>query len=371
MAIRKAERRKARLRLALTGVSGSGKTWSALTLARGLGGKIGMIDTEAGSSELYAPSFDFDVLDIAAPFACRKYIEAIREFEKAGYDGPPEKEEPDEPEESEEVEVEEESSDEVTDEVTDEAEEVEYEGKAYKLPKELKDALLRQQDYTRKTQEVAEKRRSIEEQAASVEFRQKFQEAHFAKAVEAQSLQSQLQQYSQVNWAELAESNPSQYLQLDRQHRQLQDAYGRINADIQQLGQQFAQKTQQDKNRLRAKCIEELRKDFKDFGPELLKSLDETGKSFGFSGEELSEIADPRMIRVLHAAWQFNKLRAGKSIVEKKVSEARPVQAKGARSANTVHVNAQVKDARDRLKKTGKASDAESYLAARFAKSMR
>lgn len=295
-------------------------------------------------------------------------------FEKAGYDGPPEKEEPDEPDDSQEVEASEEESSEsseVTDEVTDDAEEVEYEGKAYKLPKELKDALLRQQDYTRKTQEVAEKRRAIEEQSASVEFREKFQQAHFAKAVEAQSLQSQLQQYSQVNWAELAESNPSQYLQLDRQHRQLQEAYGRINADIQQLGNQFVQKIQQDKQKAQARCIEELRRDFKDFGPELLKNLDETGKSFGFSGEELSEIADPRMIRVLHAAWQFNRLQSGKSLVDKKVSEARPVQAKGARSANTSHVNAQLKDARDRLKKTGKASDAESFLAARFAKAMR
>jgi hypothetical protein len=305
-------------------------------------------------------------------------------FEKAGYGGT-QREEPDEPEaqarddgDSEQdaqaqSDAEEDLSDDSTDPEAskDDAEEVEYEGKAYKLPKELKDALLRQQDYTRKTQEVAEKRRSIEEQAASVEFRQKFQEAHFAKAVEAQSLHSQLQQYSQVNWAELAESNPSQYLQLDRQHRQLQEAFGRINADIQQLGNQFAQKMQQDKQKAQARCIEELRRDFKDFGPELLKNLDETGKSFGFSGEELSEIADPRMIRVLHAAWQFNKLQSGKSLVEKKVSEARPVQAKGARSANTSHANAQIKEVRARLKTSGRPADAEALLAARFAKQMR
>jgi hypothetical protein len=304
-------------------------------------------------------------------------------FEKAGYGGAP-KEKPEEPEQTQEDDEpsddaqaqadDGEDSTESPDDTTEaeyEAEEVEYEGKAYKLPKELKDALLRQQDYTRKTQEVAEKRRAIEDQAASVEFRQKFQETHFVKAVEAQSLQSQLQQYSQVNWAELAESNPSQYLQLDRQHRQLQEAANRVNADIQQLGQQFAQKMQQDKQKAQARCIEELRRDFKDFGPELLKSLDDTGKSLGFSGEELADISDPRMIRALHKVWQFEKLQNGKTLVEKKVSEARPMQAKGARSANTSHANAQLKDARDRLKKTGKVSDAESFLAARFAKSMR
>ena len=52
--IRKAERRKAKLRLALIGPTGSGKTYSALLLAFGLGGKTGIIDTENGSVDLYA-----------------------------------------------------------------------------------------------------------------------------------------------------------------------------------------------------------------------------------------------------------------------------------------------------------------------------
>ena len=45
--------------------------------------------------------------------------------------------------------------------------EVDYNGKSYCLPPELKDALLRQADYTRKTQELAEGRRALE--AARVE----------------------------------------------------------------------------------------------------------------------------------------------------------------------------------------------------------
>ena len=43
---RKAERRKAKLRLAITGPAGSGKTYGALQIAQGLGGRIAMIDTE-------------------------------------------------------------------------------------------------------------------------------------------------------------------------------------------------------------------------------------------------------------------------------------------------------------------------------------
>ena len=49
---KKAERKRIFVKMALCGVSGSGKTYSALLLAQGLGGKIAMIDTENGSGEL-------------------------------------------------------------------------------------------------------------------------------------------------------------------------------------------------------------------------------------------------------------------------------------------------------------------------------
>lgn len=84
--IRKAERRKAKLRLALAGVSGAGKTYSALLLAKGLGGKVCVIDTESRSADLYANEFDYDVCELAPPYTPKRYIEAINGIEKAGYD---------------------------------------------------------------------------------------------------------------------------------------------------------------------------------------------------------------------------------------------------------------------------------------------
>src|SRR6185437_10202201 len=86
MQIRRAERRKAKLRLALIGPTGSGKTYSALKLAFGIGGKIGLIDTEHGSGDLYADLGDYDVISLDAPFTVPKYREAIATFEQAGYD---------------------------------------------------------------------------------------------------------------------------------------------------------------------------------------------------------------------------------------------------------------------------------------------
>ena len=83
---RKAERRKAKLRLAITGPAGSGKTYGALTLAQGLGGRIAMIDTENGSGDLYADLCDYDVETLTAPYSVQKYLSAIHEAESEGYD---------------------------------------------------------------------------------------------------------------------------------------------------------------------------------------------------------------------------------------------------------------------------------------------
>lgn len=83
---RSAERKKAKLRLALCGAAGAGKTMSALLIAKGLGDKIAVIDTERGSSELYSDVVDFDVCVIEPPFKVEKYIDAITAAGDSGYE---------------------------------------------------------------------------------------------------------------------------------------------------------------------------------------------------------------------------------------------------------------------------------------------
>ncbi len=86
MSFVKAVRKQAKLRLALTGPSGSGKTYSAILLAKGMGGKLAVIDTEHGSASLYCDLMEFDVMELAAPYTPERYIAAIQAAEKAGYD---------------------------------------------------------------------------------------------------------------------------------------------------------------------------------------------------------------------------------------------------------------------------------------------
>ena len=87
MQLRKATRKKAKIRLGLSAISGGGKTYSAILIAKGLCGdlsKVAIIDTENGSADLYAHLGEYNVLSLTAPFSPERYIEAIRSCEKAG-----------------------------------------------------------------------------------------------------------------------------------------------------------------------------------------------------------------------------------------------------------------------------------------------
>lgn len=84
---RRAVRENVPLLIGLAGASGSGKTYTAMTLAKGMsGGKpFAVIDTEAGRATHYADQFAFDHADIHPPFRPKTYLDAINAADKAGY----------------------------------------------------------------------------------------------------------------------------------------------------------------------------------------------------------------------------------------------------------------------------------------------
>lgn len=88
----KATKRAARLRLALAGPAGSGKTMTALKIAAALAaaenGRVAVIDSENGSASKYADLFDFDAASLSAGttgFSPEAYLDLFQGAEAAGY----------------------------------------------------------------------------------------------------------------------------------------------------------------------------------------------------------------------------------------------------------------------------------------------
>ncbi len=88
MKIEAANRQNTKIKMAIQGCSGSGKTYSSLRIAKGLGKgslqKVGVIDTENGSSNLYAHLGNFKVVKLDNPHNPENYIRAIHLLEKKG-----------------------------------------------------------------------------------------------------------------------------------------------------------------------------------------------------------------------------------------------------------------------------------------------
>jgi hypothetical protein len=83
---KQAIKQEAKLRLAIAGTSGSGKTYTSLAIASGLGKKIAFVDTEHGSASKYADLFSFDVLEMQPPYHPDRFGEAIKFAQDNGYD---------------------------------------------------------------------------------------------------------------------------------------------------------------------------------------------------------------------------------------------------------------------------------------------
>ncbi len=87
MQLKKAEKKKVKLKVGFSGPSGFGKTYSALLMAYGMCGdwtKIAVIDSENGSASLYSNLGEFNTINLEPPFTPERYIEAIKTCEDAG-----------------------------------------------------------------------------------------------------------------------------------------------------------------------------------------------------------------------------------------------------------------------------------------------
>lgn len=204
---------------------------------------------------------------------------------------------------------------------------VEYEGQEYEVPPSLKDALLRQSDYSKKTMGLADQKKAFESQQAEMQQTAQLREQQYSEAVAIGAMDQQLAQYDQVNWHQLMDEDPVEFQRLDFERRQLTEQ--RQQANTQMLySRDLAFANQQEQ---RAKVAEKTRSELSEEIPDWNVDLEEAMAQFaireGVNERQLRTTTDKATLKILHKAYQFDQLqlKQRQTKPKPKPKEAKPV----------------------------------------------
>lgn len=226
------------------------------------------------------------------------------------------------------------------DEETDDSEEVDFNDKTFKLPKDIAEGVKSmRKDYTEKTMALAEQRKSFESKA-------QFHKDNIADIAKVVAIDEQLKQYNQVNWSELSENDPVMVQKLMIQQRQLESQRNELAQALTRKEQEMSLNEQQEF----AKRIEAsetvLKRDIKDWSPELETKLQAFAVSkLGFNESDVKNSkVDPRLYKLLNMAYMGNQMLAKQASKPKVVTSAKPVTNLTSKGAKVTRDPSQMSD---------------------------
>lgn len=233
----------------------------------------------------------------------------------------------------------------------------EYEGKTYRVPTELKDALLRQADYTQKTQAIAEQKRMTEQYMQALQEREQALEATFEKAIELREIQARIAQFDNLDWSTLAGGDAAEAARLGIVYQQLTRQAAEKQAELQAAYTQKLQLDEYSREQLKQQGLAELKQSLPAFNEKMAAQIWESARSYGVTDAELAGLYDPRYVRILHDAMQWRNLQAKKPQAMKKLASApRVIKSQGGAPKSGQQAALQ------RLKASGRVEDLAALL---------
>jgi hypothetical protein len=225
---------------------------------------------------------------------------------------------------------------------------------------ELQKGYSRTQDYTRKTQQIAEIRKQVEAETEAV----RAERAQYAQMLGA--LQAQLQgTETQIDWDRLYHEDPIEWVRQKEVMREKQEKLQAIQFEQQRVAQLTQQEQQQHfDSHLKAQHTKllEVIPEWKDQAKAKTEKqlLVEFGKKTGFTPEELSAIVDHRAVVALRKAALYDQMMTKRKAITP-VTNNGPRPAKPG-AAGRVSQTTEATRAKQRLAKTGRVDDAASAI---------
>ena len=226
---------------------------------------------------------------------------------------------------------------------------------------EVKNLILRQKDYTQKTQSLAETRKQLDAERNSIRAIQQIG-SELQQEYEALRKTEELE-VDQEYWDRLKTDNPMQYMieKQDLQERNLER--GKSQAKLNSLHQQMQNQQQLEFNQRLAEEQLKLAEAIPEWQDQQRAQEERTqlrayGLSMGFSEKELSEVYDSRAVRVLRSAMKWEDLQSKKGSLKRKALQVPASAGATLAQANPRRKHTELTKAKQRLAKTGRRSDA-------------
>jgi hypothetical protein len=219
---------------------------------------------------------------------------------------------------------------------------------------EVKLGYMRQADYSRKTQEVASRRKGLEEMIASAEARIDAVAAHLAGVLPPEPD------------AHLAMTNPAEYVQKMAMHNAAVAKFRDLMAQAGEVKAVAAKLTEEQLSDLKASENAKLNETFPQTrSPEGRKAFFEAGasaaKSVGYSDEEIGQVMDHRLFALAHYAQLGMQAEKAREKAKVKTQNAPPVAPQKARPQGAAQTAARRnQEGMKRLARTGSIDDAMS-----------
>ena len=226
---------------------------------------------------------------------------------------------------------------------------------------ELQKGYSRTQDYTRKTQQIAEVRKQVEQEAEAI----RAERSQYAQLLGALQVQVQQAAEPQIDWDRLYQEDPIEWVRQKEVMRENQEKARAIQSEQQRLNQISQQEQAQTMQQFLAQEQNLLLKALPQWSdPEKAKAeksmLIEFGQKAGFAPDELKNIFDHRVVWVLRKAALYEQMMSKRGNIKPVVNNGpRPAKpgAAGRVSQSTGSTLAQ-----KRLAKTGRVQDAATAI---------
>jgi hypothetical protein len=218
-------------------------------------------------------------------------------------------------------------------------------------------------DYTKKTQTLAEERKSVEAERVRIQEATQLRDQY---AQRLQMIEGMLQSQPQENLEALKETDPIGFAVKFAEQQQKEKQLAAIQAEQYRI----AQMQQAEKSELLSKHVtseaEKLSQaipDFKDKekGEAVRKEIRSFAKSVGWSDQELSSVYDSRAVLTLYKAMQYDKLMQNRPEVNKKLAQAPKMLRSGA-SAQRSPDQEGIKKQKQKLRSSGRVADAANLF---------